>query len=224
MIASAATTAASPGRNVALRPSRTAAQTPVTPDRAREEQPCPQLCAVLPEQDAADAHERTDRGRERDRVVRMDDAGGEAEDQRRHGERSAPQEQRRSCSIGPPGARGHDEATDQQDQRRREQPRDLAAEVDVEETVPPGRAPHRAGRPGPADATGLVAGEASQSVVAEDQVEDAVVLRSADVRPVGCGRELDDRDPPSRRAAIITAAEIASWVRRLRSDTGATSR
>ena len=53
--------------------------------------------------------------------------------------------------------------------------------------------------PDAADAPRLVAGQPAESVVAEDQIEKAVVLRAADVRPVRRRRELDDRDPPPRR-------------------------
>ena len=48
-------------------------------------------------------------------------------------------------------------------------------------------------------ASGLVARDPPEAVVAEDQAELAVVLRSADIGPVGCRGELDRGDPPAGR-------------------------
>ena len=49
------------------------------------------------------------------------------------------------------------------------------------------------------DAAGLVAGQAPEPVVAEGELEEAVGLRSADVRTQRGRDELDDGDPPSGR-------------------------
>ena len=68
-----------------------------------------------------------------------------------------------------------------------------------EEPVPAGRTPHAAGRPVTADAAGLVAGEAAEAVVAEDEVELRVVGRTAHVGTVGGRRQLDGGHPPSGR-------------------------
>ena len=76
----------------------------------------------------------------------------------------------------------HDQPGHEQDQRGREQPGDLAADLGVEQAGEPGRSP--AARPvaaAAADAAGLVAGQPAEAVVAEDQVQEAVVLRAADV-------------------------------------------
>ena len=51
--------------------------------------------------------------------------------------------------------------------------------------------------PPPPDAARLVAGQPAEAVVAEDQVEDAVVLRAADVGPVGGRGQRDRGHPPS---------------------------
>src|SRR5207245_7970169 len=66
------------------------------------------------------------------------------------------------------------------------------------EPVPAGEAPAGSGGSDRADASGLVSGEPSEPVVAEDQVEQVVVLRATDVRTVGAGPQLDDGHPPSR--------------------------
>ena len=50
-----------------------------------------------------------------------------------------------------------------------------------------------------ADAAGLVAGQPAEAVVAEDELEDAVVLRAADVGPHRGRDQLDHRDPPAGR-------------------------
>ena len=76
---------------------------------------------------------------------------------------------------------------------------DLAADLRVEQpriqpVSPPARRPAAA-----ADAAGLVAGEPAEAVVAEGQLQHAVVLRAADVRPRATRPQLDDRAPTSRR-------------------------
>jgi len=58
-------------------------------------------------------------------------------------------------------------------------------------------APPAAGGTAATDASGLVAGQPAEAVVAEGQLEDAVVLRTADERAGRSGRERDSRDPPA---------------------------
>jgi len=87
---------------------------------------------------------------------------------------------------------------DKQDDRGGDEPGDLSAEVSEKESIPAGQAPARSGGSDPADASGLVSGEAAEPVVAEDQVEQVVVLRAADVWTVGARPQLDDGHPPSR--------------------------
>lgn len=97
------------------------------------------------------------------------------------------------------GERGH-QARDQQDQRGRDQPGDLAADAGAEETVPAGLAPVAAAvsaATAPADAAGLLAVEPAEAVVAEGQFKEGVVLRAADVGAGGGGPQFDDRDPPA---------------------------
>ena len=90
----------------------------------------------------------------------------------------------------------------QQDQRRGQQPGDLAADLGAEHPRPARRAP--ACLPAAAaDAAGLVAGQPAEAVVAERQLEDAVVLRAADVRPGDAGHERDDGDPPAGRRRAV---------------------
>src|ERR1017187_10904712 len=51
----------------------------------------------------------------------------------------------------------------------------------------------------PADRAGLVPGQPAEAVIAERELQHAVVGRPADVGPVGGGGELHDRDPPAGR-------------------------
>src|SRR5439155_2613056 len=96
--------------------------------------------------------------------------------------------------AAPPG-----DARAEQDQCGGEQPRDLGAELGAEHPGEAGGAPASGLAARAADAAGLVAGEAAEPVVTEDELEDAVALRAADVRTRGCGPQLDDGDPPAGR-------------------------
>src|SRR5256885_14365961 len=87
-----------------------------------------------------------------------------------------PHEIRRAREVGARARPGEPEAGGQQEQGGRDQPRDLAAELGQEEPVPAGDAPARPDGAQAADAAGLIAGDAAEAVVAEDQVEQAVVL------------------------------------------------
>ena len=94
---------------------------------------------------------------------------------------------------------------------------------DVEQPADAGLAPPPPPPPPPpptaaADAAGLVAVDPAEAVVAEGQLQEAVVLRAADVRAGGRGPQLDDRHPPAagrppspaRRAAAARTAGAAS--------------
>ena len=136
-------------------------------------------------------------GARADRVVRVDDALAEAEHRAGHHEPAAPEQQRGRVRSVRLARHVQHEAGDEEDQRGGQQPRGLAAELGVEQAQPAGRAPPAAGLAPAADAAGLVAGQPAEAVVAEDQVEDAVVLRAADVGPRRRRHQLDDRHPPA---------------------------
>ena len=161
--------------------------------------PGEQLDPAVPQEGAAHPDQGAD-GRGQDhRVVRVDDALGVAEDQPGQ-EEPAPEEQEgRPGAVGAGRPAGHPQDGHQADQRTGDQPGDLAAERLGEQPVPSGRAPHGAGGPAAADAALLVAAEAADAVVAEDQVEDVVVGRAPDVRPGGRRGQLHDGHPPAGR-------------------------
>ena len=102
----------------------------------------------------------------------------------------------RSQPRRPPGQPEHG---DQPDECAGDQPRDLAAHRLEEEPVPPGGSPHRAGGGSAADAARLVPAEPADAVVAEDEVEEAVVGGPADVGPVRRRGQLHDGHPPPGR-------------------------
>src|SRR6185436_4595746 len=77
------------------------------------------------------------------------------------------------------------------------EPRGLTAVLAVEQTGDAGRAPAASGLRTTTDAAHLVAAQATDAVVAEQQIQHAVVLRATDVGPAGSGPELDDGHPPA---------------------------
>ena len=175
----------------------------------------PHVVAPLPQHAAAHADERADRRREGHRVVRVDDALAEAEhepgDERASRPRGRTRRGRGRCAARAP--RHARPATS------RMSAAGSSHEIWVPNSAPNMRvrpvAPQRpAWPPAAADAAGLVAGEAAEAVVAEDQVEDAVVLRAADVRARRRRPQRDDRDPPAgrRRAARRTRPSAARRV------------
>ena len=114
-------------------------------------------------------------------------------------ERPAPEQQRGTLTVGPAGPDGEDQECGTHEQGAGEQPRHHVAEAGVEQPGEAGGAPlaRRAGPAAADDAAGLVPGEATEAVVAEDQVENAVVLRPADVGTVGGRGERDRGHPPA---------------------------
>ena len=105
--------------------------------------------AAAPQLDHADADERADRRGQGDRVVLVDDALAEAEGEPGDHEPAAPDERRGPGAVGAHGPDGEHQQGDQQDERGRQQPRDLAAERRVEQPGDAGRAPHRRPPPPP---------------------------------------------------------------------------
>src|SRR5207244_12185677 len=112
---------------------------------------------------------------------------------------SPPMQVKRARMLGPTGMQRENQTGNQQDDRGGDEPGDLSTELGEKEAIPAGEAPARSGGSDRADASGLVSGEPSEPVVAEDQVEQVVVLRTAGIRTVGGGPQLDDGHPPSRR-------------------------
>ncbi len=128
----------------------------------------------------------------------MDDALREAEHGAGHQQRDTPHQVRRAREVGPPRVEREPQTCAEQDDRGGDEPGDLSTELGEKEAIPASEAPARSGGSNPADASGLISREASEPVVAEDQVEQVVVLRAADIRTVGAGPQLDDGHPPSR--------------------------
>ncbi len=159
----------------------------------------PGLLALLPQQPGAHADDGRHVGREGHRVVLVEDARHVAEDHHRDQQRAAPHQERGPGDRRPPQLPGGHQARGQQDQRGRQQPGDLAADLGVEHPVPAGRAPapRAASASAAADAAGLVTADAAEAVVAEGQLKEAVVLRTADVGAGGGRPQLDDRHPPA---------------------------
>ena len=168
-------------------------------DDAREHRARLDVVAPLPEHPRAHADQRADRGRQRDRVVGVDDALAEAERDAGDEQPPAPEDERGAHAVGAGEAPAPRESGDEQDERGGEQPRDLRAELGAEHAGETGRSPTAALAAATADAAGLVAGETTEAVVSEDQLEHAVALRAADVGARRGGPQLDDGDPPARR-------------------------
>ena len=142
-----------------------------------------QVRPALPQHPTAGACERANRRRQGDRVVGVDDPLGQAEHCAGDEKPAAEQDDRGSADVSPRRRDGVHDRRGEQDQRRWDQPRHLPTEIGVEQPVPASRAPSRdSARRGGDDTAVLVAGDTTEAVVAEDQLEDAVGLRAADVR------------------------------------------
>ena len=129
------------------------------------------LVAPPPQDRAPDADEGADGRRQGDRVVRVDDPLAQAEHGGGDEEPAAPQHGCGAGAVRPLGSPGQHQQGDQQDQRGRQQPRGLTAELGVEHAGPSGRAPASPALPATAaDAARLVARHPAEAVVAEDQV------------------------------------------------------
>ena len=139
-------------------------------DGAREER-----LAVLPHEVRPDADERGDRGRERNRVVLVEDPLHQAEHNRGDDEPPAPHDDRGTGRVGAGRTARHPQAGDGEEQCRGHQPRDLTTDHPVEHAREASAAPHTG-----ADAAGLLTRQPAEAVVAERELEDAVVLRAPD--------------------------------------------
>ena len=136
---------------------------------------------------------------------------------------AAPQQHRGATAVGPRCAAQHPQcSSDRSTQRRRQQPGHLGAHL-ARRTAGSSRSRPTCPRcPATADdAAGLVAGEPAEAVVAEHELEHAVRLRAADVRPVGRRHERDDRDPPARTPRPARHRRPAAGACRRRTGVGA---
>ncbi|OIQ81061.1 hypothetical protein GALL_371680 [mine drainage metagenome] len=154
---------------------------------------------MLPELGTADADQGRDGRREGDGVVGVEDAGHEAEGQEGDDEPAPPHEQGRTRTVGAREPATQPETGTEEHECRRDQPRDLPTELTVEEPGQPCAPPLPAGRGATADGPGLAAGQTTEPVVAERQLEERVGLRASDVRTHRGRHELDESDPPSGR-------------------------
>ena len=129
----------------------------------------------------------------------MDDPLRVAQDETGDDEPGSPEEDTGSAAVRSRCAARCPEECGEEHECGGEQPGDLRAHLRPEEPRDPGRPPI-SGASGSAadDAPRLVPGEPAEAVVAEDQAEDAVVLRAAYVRPARGGPERDGGDPPAR--------------------------
>ena len=152
----------------------------------------------MPGRDGAEADEGADCRRQNHGVVGVDDALGVGEDEAGYHQ---PADEDHRCRPGQIGAGLAAAVPDQvagEHQRGRDEPGNLRTHLIGEEAIPAGRAPAPPAGAA-ADAARFVAGQAAETVVAEDQAQEAVVLAASDVGAIGGGRQLDDRDPPARR-------------------------
>ena len=193
---------------------------------------------------AADGHQRGDAGRQRDGVVGVERALHQREHQRGDQRPAAPQEQRGANPVGPRRPTGEPQPGDQQDQGGGQQPGDLAADLAVEQPGEPGLAAEAAhsaatGRHPPGghptggslgaagEATGhlraparaavaLAAEDPAEPVVAERQLQRAVVRRPADVRAASrpaTARRPAATSPRTRRSRRPRRAAAGSGAR-----------
>ena len=104
--------------------------------RARQRGRGADIEPVPPQQCCTDADARTDRRRERHRVVGVHDAVGEAEHRRGDEQPAAPQDQRRPRSVGAGCTPRDDQAGHEADHRRGQQPRDVQPHSRAEQPAP----------------------------------------------------------------------------------------
>ena len=132
--------------------------------------------APLPQRHGAHADQGAQRWRQGDRVVGVDDALRQADGQPDAGQAATPEQEGGPFvvgALGPPREKQHHGA---QEEGPGEQPGHHVAELGVEETGETGGAPHAARLGRAPHVSGLVPGQSAESVVAEDEIEDAVVL------------------------------------------------
>ncbi len=134
----------------------------------------------------------------------MDDPGHQAENRAGNEQPAAPEQRGRPEPVRPGPAPGYPYQQDDRDQRGRQQPADLPAQIRSEQPGQAGLAAERRAAPAAAaaaeaDRAGLIAVQPAQAVVAERQLNDAVRGGPADIRPARRRGQLDDRDPPAGR-------------------------
>ena len=147
-----------------------------------ESDPGDELDPTKPQVRAPHPGQRTHRRGQYDRVVGVDDALRVAEDQPGQEKPAAEQQEGGTNMVRTWRPAGQPQHGNQANEGPGDEPRDLAAERLVEQAIPAGRAPHRAGRPAATDTALFIAAESADAVVAEDEVEHAVVGRAADSR------------------------------------------
>ena len=218
--------------------------------RRRTDHAHPEQVAMPPRQHRSAAHQRRDRRGERHRVVRVEDARHETERQAGDEQPCAPHDQRRRGSGRSGCLRPRSTIpSDEQHERRRDQPGDLPALRGLEHAGDAGGSPHAAatagtavghaagesagrvgrGRTGPVhaprhDTAGLVAAQPAETVVTEGEFEDRIVLRATDPRPRRRRPQFDDQQSTSRRIRSSPRAAANSCQIRLPSLGGPATR
>ena len=128
----------------------------------------------------------------------MDDAAHIAEDQPGADQPATPQQRGGTRPVRADRTPGHPQHGHQGQQRGRQQPADLAAELRGEQPRDAGRAAEAAATPAPAaDGPGLRAVQAAETVVADGQLQDVVVRRPAEVGPVSGRHQFGGQHPPA---------------------------
>ena len=148
------------------------------PDGGGQEEPGVVVVPAPPQGDRADPDDGADGRGQRHRVVGVDDPLPETDGQPGHEQPAAPEDHGGADDAGAGGPPAQPQQRREEYEGGGQQPGDLAAEVGVEQAEQPGGTPAPGPAGGPAaDAAGLAAVQPAEAVVAEDQVEDAVVLR-----------------------------------------------
>jgi hypothetical protein len=129
----------------------------------------------------------------------VEDAGGEAEDDRVDKEPHSPEQVRGPRRVGSRRAAMRPDPGQQAGGRQRQEPADLAADLAVEETDPARLAAEAAEAACASTTRALSSEDASQAVVPQHQVEDGVVGAAADEWPRHRRDRIDDAQPPSAR-------------------------
>ena len=132
-------------------------------DRDRHRGPREPGVTDPPQAMAADADQRADRGRQRDRVVRVRRPGHEAEDQPGHQQPAAEHDRGGAGPVGPGRPARHPQHGRERDQGGRDQPADLPAPLGGEQAGDAGPAAKRATAT-PAAGEAAAAGECAQPV------------------------------------------------------------
>src|SRR5690349_8626231 len=127
--------------------------------------------SLTPGESETKTDQRADRGCERDRVVLVEDPLHEAENQPGHEQPSEPQDRLRADRVGARRPAPSPEQREPRDEGERQQPGDLRRDLGIEQPQQPGTVAERAAT---AHSSDLVAGDATEAVVAEQELDDAV--------------------------------------------------